>query len=97
MKKIIKQILKKLNNITFSSKDYWEKRYARGGNSGSGSYNQIAEFKNKIINEFIDFENINKVLDYGCGDGNQCKGIKATNYLGIDISKTSIKICKEKF
>ena len=28
-----------------NSGDYWEKRYKNGGNSGSGSYNQLAKFK----------------------------------------------------
>jgi hypothetical protein len=27
------------------SKEYWEQRYAMGGNSGAGSYNKIATFK----------------------------------------------------
>ena len=31
---------KNLSNLNFfNSSDYWEKRYANGGNSGSGSYN----------------------------------------------------------
>ena len=34
-----------------SSKDYWEKRYSKGGNSGAGSYNNLALFKASIIND----------------------------------------------
>jgi hypothetical protein len=37
----------------FSSKKYWNDRYLMGGNSGSGSYNQLAQFKADIINNFI--------------------------------------------
>ena len=41
------------NYNLFSSKDYWEKRYAEGGNSGYGSYNNLAKFKAEVINNFI--------------------------------------------
>ena len=37
----------------FDSSKYWEKRYLEGGNSGDGSYGYLAEFKVKIINDFI--------------------------------------------
>lgn len=97
IKRFLKLVLKKLTYFTFSSHNYWEKRYARGGNSGAGSYNQIAEFKTKVINDFITLKKVDKILDYGCGDGNQCKYFLIKNYLGIDVSKTSIKICKEKY
>lgn len=36
-------------NKKFSTSDqYWEKRYANGGNSGSGSYSKLAEFKAEL-------------------------------------------------
>ena len=41
------------NNLTFNSSLFWENRYKKGGNSGSGSYNKMAEFKAKVINDFI--------------------------------------------
>jgi hypothetical protein len=34
----------------FSSANYWERRYADGGTSGSGSYGRLAEFKATFLN-----------------------------------------------
>ena len=55
--KIKRYIKLKLLKISFKSSNYWESRYKNGGNSGAGSYNQIAKFKTKIINDFIKKEN----------------------------------------
>lgn len=79
------------------SKKYWEIRYATGGNSGSGSYGKLAEFKAGIINEFIKENKIIKVIEFGCGDGNQLSLFKIHEYMGIDIAKTAIEICRERF
>ncbi len=38
----------------FNSKKYWNDRYVKGGNSGTGSYNELAKFKAHIINSFIE-------------------------------------------
>ena len=80
-----------------SSKDYWEKRYSNGGNSGSGSYNNLALFKASIINNFVNINNINTVIEWGCGDCNQLSLANYKNYIGYDVSKTAIKICQKKF
>jgi len=79
------------------SKKYWEKRYTAGGNSGLGSYGKLAEFKAKIINKFIKENGIIKVMEFGCGDGNQLSLFKIDNYIGLDIAKTAIGICRERF
>ena len=79
------------------SKKYWNRRYATGGNSGSGSYGKLAEFKAEIINKFISENKIIKVIEFGCGDGNQLSLFKIHEYIGIDIAKTAIEICRERF
>jgi hypothetical protein len=83
----------------FNSQEYWEKRYKTGGNSGSGSYNQLAEFKADIINNFTATNNISSIIDYGVGDGNQLLLINTENrqYTGIDVSPTIIEKCKKLF
>ncbi len=81
----------------FDSKKYWEKRYAIGGNSGSGSYGKLAEFKAEIINKFIKENGIIKVIEFGCGDGNQLSLFRVHDYIGIDVAKTAIEICRERF
>jgi len=83
----------------FSSRNYWNQRYTRGGNSGNGSYNNNAIFKAEILNKFIKNKNINTLIDFGVGDGNQLKYIDTQNlkYIGIDISEFVISKCKAIF
>lgn len=83
----------------FNSKKYWNDRYLRGGNSGAGSYNHLAQFKADVINDFIEKNQIKSIVDYGVGDGNQLKLISTENlkYTGIDVSNFIISKCKEEF
>ncbi len=87
------------NKPIFDSDLFWENRYKSGGNSGSGSYNKMAEFKAKVINNFIKEKSIKSVIDYGVGDGNQLKLINTENinYIGLDVSPTIINKCKDIF
>ena len=79
------------------SRDYWEKRYKNGGNSGSGSYKHLATFKALILNNFIKINNISTVIEWGSGDCNQLSLANYQNYIGFDVSQTAINICKKKF
>jgi tRNA G46 methylase TrmB len=83
----------------FNSEIYWENRYLNGGNSGSGSYGKLALFKADVINNFIKNNNVNVIIDYGVGDGNQLKLIdtEKKKYIGIDISHTILNNCKKTF
>jgi hypothetical protein len=80
-----------------SSKEYWEKRYSSGGNSGSGSYNNLALFKSSIINNFVSKNNISTVIEWGSGDCNQLSLANYSSYIGFDVSKSAIQICQSKF
>jgi len=79
------------------SSKYWEDRYAGGGNSGAGSYGKLAEYKAKILNEFVQRNNIQKVIELGCGDGSQLSLANYKSYIGLDVSKSAIQICNDKF
>ena len=79
------------------SAKYWNERYVNGGNSGAGSYNRLAEYKAKIINDFVKKEHIKTVIEWGCGDGNQLSLANYPSYIGYDVSPQAIKICKKKF
>jgi len=70
---------------------YWESRYKDGGNSGSGSYGRLAEFKAEVINAFVKKNNVISVVELGCGDGNQLRLLDIPRYIGLDVSKTIIK------
>ena len=61
--------------------EYWENRYKNKGNSGSGSRNKLQEFKSSIINEFIKTNNIQTVIEFGCGDGYQLKQLSIPKYI----------------
>lgn len=75
----------------FDSNVYWEERYKNGGNSGAGSYDKIAEYKGRVINNLCLKYTVDIVAEYGCGDGNNLRlytNIK--NYVGYDVSNTAI-------
>lgn len=92
---IISKITRTLNSLFFKgSQDYWERRYANGGNSGIGSYGDFATFKAKVINEFITKNGINSAIEFGCGDGHQLALINYKNYTGVDVSQSAINRCR---
>jgi len=82
---------------SFSTSKYWENRYAKDNNTGVGNYGQISEFKADILNEFVVKNNIGLVIEFGCGDGNQLTVARYLRYLGFDISKTALNICRKRF
>jgi len=87
----------KLYKNFMGSKKYWERRYNTGGNSGSGSYGKLAEFKAEVINEFIKENGIIKVIEFGCGDGNQLSLFKIDDYIGLDIAENAVIMCRKRF
>ena len=90
--------LKRKPPVKFNgSLTYWEQRYATGGNSGPGSYGRLADFKAYIVNSFVKEKNIKSVIEFGCGDGNQLSLAVYPKYIGLDVSPTIVKLCKDKF
>jgi SAM-dependent methyltransferase len=79
------------------TRSYWENRYGKGGTSGSGSYGRLAQFKAEILNKFVVLNNIQSVLELGCGDGHQLSLLEFPLYVGLDISKKAISQCRELF
>ena len=79
------------------SQVYWEQNYARGGTSGDGSYGQHAEFKAEVLNRFVRANDIQSVMEFGCGDGNQLSLATYPLYVGLDISKTAVQMCIDRF
>jgi len=79
------------------SKNYWQKRYEKGGNSGDGSYGNLAAFKARILNQFVADNNISTIIEYGCGDGNQLKQAEYPAYVGFDVSPNAIDLCNNLF
>jgi len=67
------------------SNNYWERRYSRGGNSGTGSHGRLAAAKADVLNRLVEEEGITSVLELGCGDGNQLDLAKYPSYVGVDV------------
>lgn len=92
------KLLRKIRNIFFpGSVAYWERRYRKNGNSGVGSYGEKARYKAAYLNKFVSENHISRVIEFGCGDGNQLKQFQFPYYLGLDISPTAVQICSKIF
>jgi SAM-dependent methyltransferase len=79
------------------SASYWKRRYKIGGNSGPGSYGDLALFKAEILNSFVSTENVQSVIEFGCGDGHQLTLAKYPTYSGYDVSPDAVSMCRERF
>lgn len=86
----------KANSLVDSAK-YWEDRYAMGGNSGAGSYNQIGVFKALIMNKFVADNDVHTVIEFGFGDGQQLTRAQYPHYIGVDVSKTIYEKTSARF
>jgi 2-polyprenyl-3-methyl-5-hydroxy-6-metoxy-1,4-benzoquinol methylase len=100
--KFFKRFAKRLgfsNNETnsFDYIKYWDCRYGSKGNSGIGSIGVLAEYKAKIINDFVKNNQVNTVIEFGCGDGCQLELSNYPQYLGLDVAISSVELCQKKF
>ena len=83
--------------VFHSSDQYWEDRYRRGGDSGSGSYGRLAAFKAEVLNDFVASREITSVVEFGCGDGAQLRRSRYPRYTGFDVSPTAVRNCRQQF
>jgi SAM-dependent methyltransferase len=77
-------------------REYWERRYAKGGTSGAGSYGEQADIKAAFVNHFVEAYEVTSVVDWGCGDGEQLSRLAVPNYVGIDVSPTALEMCRAR-
>jgi hypothetical protein len=84
--------------LTFhGSGDYWEKNYRLGQSSGSGSHGELARSKASFLNEFIRERGLKTVTEFGCGDGSQLSLAQYPAYIGLDVSRSAVRICRRRF
>jgi SAM-dependent methyltransferase len=76
---------------------YWERNYARGRTSGHGSYGALGQGKADFINSFVQEHAVRSVVEFGCGDGNQLSLADYPRYVGLDVSRTALELCKRRF
>lgn len=79
------------------SASFWEKNYRDGGTSGDGSYGMLAQGKAEFLNNFVHEHGIQSAIEFGCGDGHQLSLVSYPNYIGLDVSKSAIALCKRRF
>jgi SAM-dependent methyltransferase len=79
------------------SASFWERNYARGGTSGSGSYGALAQAKAKFLNGFVRDNDVQSVIEFGCGDGHQLSLADYPLYVGLDVSQSAVRLCKLRF
>lgn len=85
------------SNKSIATSDYWEKRYAGGGNSGAGSRGRLGHFKAETLNAFVREHSISNVIEFGCGDGEQLSLCRYPRYLGFDVSPSAVSLCRSRF
>jgi hypothetical protein len=76
---------------------FWERRYQRGGTSGAGSYGVLARGKAEFLNAFVREHAVESVIEFGCGDGNQLSLAEYPRYIGLDVSRSAIGLCQQRF
>jgi len=89
------------------NQDYWEERYQTAGewatvctrDADASDYFRRAYYEYNEVAPLIATWSPRRVLDYGCGTGRFVPFLMAhaTNYLGLDLSPTAIRIAKRRF
>jgi SAM-dependent methyltransferase len=79
------------------SADFWERNYARGGDSGPGSYGALAQAKAAFLNDFVRRHGVRSVIEFGCGDGHQLSLASYPAYIGLDVARSAIGLCQRRF
>jgi len=97
LRKLLVSVKTWYKKLIFNSSDYWEKRYINGGTSGAGSYGHLATFKADVLNRFVTEKKVNTVIEFGFGDGNQLMLASYPNFIGYDVSKEAVTLCRTKF
>jgi SAM-dependent methyltransferase len=76
---------------------YWERRYVTGGTSGAGSYGEFGAAKAEFLSTFVSEHRVRSVVEFGCGDGHVLSLAEYPSYVGLDVSRTAIEMCKRRF
>ncbi|MFC7229664.1 class I SAM-dependent methyltransferase [Salinirubellus salinus] len=91
------EMTRQLYESAFAYTDYWESRYAAGRPSGPGSVGAHARFKADVVNELVAENDVESVLEFGCGDGSQLELAEYPEYIGLEVSESAVQQCAERF
>jgi len=83
--------------MSFGVTDYWEERYRAGKRgSGEGSRGEAAQRKAAFVNALTHRYHVNRIIDWGCGDGEVARLLDVRRYIGLDVSRTALAICRKR-
>jgi SAM-dependent methyltransferase len=57
----------------------------------------LARFKARFLNDFVREHRIMSVIELGCGDGMQLELAEYPRYVGADVSRTAVDLCRRRF
>lgn len=83
--------------MSFNSARYWSEHSAAGGTSGAGSYGNLAAFKAHFLNIFVSANQVESVVELGCGDGHQLALARYPRYTGFDVAPEAVLACRARF
>lgn len=76
--------------------EYWDGRYTAGKRgSGEGSRGAAARRKAAFVNRLTDRYRVNRIIDWGCGDGEIAARLKVRRYVGLDVSAAALALCRQ--
>ena len=94
----VRQISLLRQRLTFTgSAHYWEQNYAQGATSGAGSFGTLGKGKSRFLNNLIRERSVGDIIEFGCGDGYQLAMADYPSYIGLDVSRTAIGLCQQRF
>ncbi len=94
----INDMIGKSLEVSLNNSMFWDLRYARYPELGSGvgSRGEILSYKKQLIKYSTYGLALSSFVDVGCGDLELTKDFAFKNYLGLDLSQESVKICAQK-
>jgi len=88
------------NDIDFSNRDFWNKRYLSDPELGSGIGSRGSNLLHKraIIEAYLLSTRPDSILDVGCGDHRVLADVDlGARYLGVDVSDEIVEINRRKY
>ena len=87
-----------MRRIAFNNATYWDFRYLRHQDigSGPGSRGEHLAFKRRVLYPLVSWFREKSIVDVGCGDLEVMREADALYYTGVDVSTEAIKLCHGK-
>lgn len=78
-------------SIAGGSSRFWDLHYRAGGTSGPGSVGELRSYKATFLNNFVAQHSVSRVVEFGCGNGDQLEEASYPEYVGLDISEAVVQ------